>query len=161
MEEKRIKLQADSEEKEKILMEEEQEDGSDKFISPMRSIHMVPMDVIAGFEVRPGLYELNGAMAIPVGVNFTVHSLGATSCELLLFRRMEDEPYAVLPFPEHYRIGNVYSMIVFGLIISDFEYAYRLDGPYDVSKGMLFNKNKILLDIYAPGFLKKKKKRRH
>ena len=53
MEEKRIKLQADSEEKEKILMEEEQEDGSDKFISPMRSIHMVPMDVIAGFEVRP------------------------------------------------------------------------------------------------------------
>ena len=120
-----------------------------KFISPMRSIHMIPMDVIAGFEVRPGLYELNGAMAIPVGVNFTVHSLGATSCELLLFHRMEDEPYAVLPFPEHYRIGNVYSMIVFGLNIADFEYAYRLDGPYDPSKGLLFDKNQILLDIYA------------
>jgi glycogen operon protein len=40
-------------------------------------------------------------------------------------------------------------MIVFGLNIGDFEYAYRLDGPYDVSKGLLFNKNNILLDIYA------------
>lgn len=123
--------------------------GEEKFISPMRSIHMVPMDVIAGFEVRPGMYELNGAMAIPVGVNFTVHSFGATSCELLLFHREEEEPYAVLPFPKHYRIGNVYSMIVFGLNIQDFEYAYRLDGPYDVSKGLLFDRNHVLLDIYA------------
>lgn len=113
------------------------------------TVHMVPMDVIAGFEVRPGLYEMNGATAIPVGVNFTIHSQGATSCELLLFRRMEDEPYAVLKFPERYRIGNVYSMIVFGLHITDFEYAYRLDGPYDPSQGLLFDKNKILLDIYA------------
>ncbi len=121
----------------------------EKFISPMRSIHMVPMDVIAGFEVRPGMYELNGAMAIPVGVNFTVHSFGATSCELLLFHREEEEPYAVLPFPKHYRIGNVYSMIVFGLNIQDFEYAYRLDGPYDVTKGLLFDRNRVLLDIYA------------
>lgn len=115
----------------------------------MRSIHMVPMDEIAGFEVRPGMYELNGAMAIPVGVNFTIHSFGATSCELLLFHREEEEPYAVLPFPEHYRIGNVYSMIVFGLNIQDFEYAYRLDGPYDVSRGLLFDKNQVLLDLYA------------
>ncbi len=115
----------------------------------MNAVHMVPMDEIAGFEVRPGLYELNGAVAIPVGVNFTIHSLGATSCELLLFRRMEDEPYAILKFPDHYRVGNVYSMIVFGLHITDFEYAYRLDGPYEPSKGLLFNKNNILLDIYA------------
>ena len=89
--------------------------------TPLNAVHMEPMDVVAGFEVRPGLYELNGATAIPVGVNFTIHSLGATSCELLLFHRMEDEPYAVLKFPDHYRIGNVYSMIVFGLHITDFE----------------------------------------
>jgi glycogen operon protein len=121
----------------------------DKIISSMGSIHMIPMDKVAGFDVRPGLYELNGATAIPVGVNFTVHSFQATYCELLLFRRAENEPYAVLPFPEHYRVGKVYSMIVFGLNIEDFEYAYRLDGPYDVSKGLLFDKNNILLDIYA------------
>ncbi len=121
----------------------------EKIISSMGSIHMIPMDKIAGFDVRPGLYELNGATAIPVGVNFTVHSFQATYCELLLFHREENEPYAVLPFPEHYRVGKVYSMIVFGLNIEDFEYAYRLDGPYDVSKGLLFDKKNILLDIYA------------
>lgn len=120
-----------------------------KLIGPMGSIHMVPMDEISGFQVRPGMYEVNGAMAIPGGVNFTVHSYGATSCELLLFHRMAEEPYAVLPFPEHYRIGKVYSMIVFGLNIEDFEYAYRMDGPYDISKGFLFDRKNVLLDIYA------------
>ena len=95
------------------------------------------------------MYEVNGATAIPCGVNFTVHSFHATSCELLLFRRMEDEPYAIIPFPENYKIGKVYSMIVFGLNIEDFEYAYRLDGPYDMKKGLMFNKNNYLLDIYA------------
>ena len=66
-----------------------------------RTIHLVPMDHLNGFDVRPGFYEINGATAIPGGVNFTVHSRGATSIELLLFRRAEEEPYAVLPFPEH------------------------------------------------------------
>ena len=42
-------------------------------------------------------------------------------------------------------------MIVFGLNIEDFEYAYRLDGPYDMKKGLMFNKNNYLLDIYIPG----------
>lgn len=120
-----------------------------KLVTSMRSIHMVPMDVIKGFEIRPGMYEVNGATAIPCGVNFTVYSYGATSCELLLFKRMEDEPYAVLRFPENYKIGKVYSMIVFGLHIEEFEYAYRLDGPWDPKKGLLFDKNKALLDIYA------------
>lgn len=118
-------------------------------IAPMSRIHMVPMDVISGFEVRPGMYEINGATAIPCGVNFTVYSYGATSCELLLYKRLEEEPYAVLKFPENYKIGKVYSMIVFGLNIQDFEYAYRLDGPYDPKEGLLFDKKNVLLDIYA------------
>ena len=42
-----------------------------------RTIHLVPMDHIDGFDVRPGFYEINGATAIPGGVNFTVHSYGA------------------------------------------------------------------------------------
>lgn len=120
-----------------------------KIIAPMSRIHMVPMDVIDGFEVRPGMYEINGATAIPCGVNFTVYSYGATGCELLLYRNREEEPYAILPFPENYKIGKVYSMIVFGLNINDFEYAYRLDGPYNPKEGLLFNKENVLLDIYA------------
>lgn len=108
-----------------------------------RSIHLIPMDTIAGFEVRPGFYEINGATAIPGGVNFTVHSHNATGIELLLFKRGEDRPYAILPFPDHYRIGNVYSMIVFKLNIEEFEYAFRVDGPYEPSKGMIFDKTNI------------------
>lgn len=123
--------------------------GEGELISPISQIHMVPMEIISGFEVRPGMYEINGATAIPCGVNFTIHSFGATSCELLLFKRKACEPYAVLPFPRHYRTGNVYSMIVFGLDIEEFEYAYRLDGPYNPLKGLLFDKNRYLLDIYA------------
>lgn len=122
---------------------------NNNIIAPMSRIHMVPMDVIEGFDVRPGMYEINGATAIPCGVNFTVYSYGATSCELLLYKNMEDEPYAILPFPENYKIGKVYSMIVFGLNINDFEYAYRLDGPYDPKEGLLFDKKNVLLDIYA------------
>ena len=114
-----------------------------------RSIHLVPLGQIAGFDVRPGFYEINGATAIPGGVNFTVHSHGATAIELLLFHRAEQEPYAVLPFPNHYRIGNVYSMIVFKLNIEDFEYAYRVDGPYDPQNGLIFDKSRYLLDPYA------------
>ena len=114
-----------------------------------KKFHLVPLDEIAGFDVRPGFYEINGATAIPGGVNFTVHSNNATAVELLLFHRTESEPYAVLPFPEHYRIGNVYSMIVFGLDIEEFEYAYRVDGPYDQKKGLIFDKSQTLLDPYA------------
>ena len=83
------------------------------------------------------------------GVNFTIHTCGGTSCELLLFHRAQEEPFAVLPFPEAYKIGDVYSMIVYGLNIDEFEYAYRVDGPYCPEKGLLFDKNKILLDPYA------------
>lgn len=114
-----------------------------------RHIHLVPLDTVAGFDVRPGFYESNGATAIPGGVNFTVHSHYGTKCELLLFHRMADEPYAIIPFPEHYKIGNVYSMIVFKLNIEEFEYAYRIDGPHKPEKGFLFDNSKILLDPYA------------
>ena len=112
-------------------------------------INLVPMDLICGFSVRPGFYEINGATAIPGGVNFTIFSFHATACELLLFHSGEREPYAVLPFPEQYRFGKVYSMIVFGLDISRFEYAYRMDGPYAPERGLLFNKERYLLDLYA------------
>lgn len=40
-------------------------------------------------------------------------------------------------------------MIVFKLNIEEFEYAFRVDGPYEPSKGMIFDKTKYLLDPYA------------
>ena len=108
-----------------------------------------PLDTICGFQVRPGFFLDFGATVIPGGVNFTIQSHKATSCELLLFHREAEEPFAVLPFPDNYRIGFCYSMIVFGLDIEEFEYAYWLDGPYDEKKGLRFDRTKILLDPYA------------
>lgn len=116
---------------------------------PVISKQLKPIDTVNGFQIRPGFFREFGAVAIPGGVNFTIHTHGATSCELLLFHRKAEEPYAVIPFPESYRIGFCYSMIVFDLDIEEFEYAYRLDGPYDEKKGLRFDKNKILLDPYA------------
>lgn len=108
-----------------------------------------PLDNINGFDVRPGFYEINGATVVPGGVNFTISSHSASSCELLLFHRQSPDPCAVLPFPDCYRIGDVYSMIVFGLRIEEFEYAYRLDGPVRPECGLVFDRTKYILDPYA------------
>ena len=129
-------------------MEKKMKSYHQKFVSD-HPYESSPMAEIAGFPVRPGIYDLNGATPLQNGVNFTIHTCGGTSCELLLFHRAQEEPFAVLPFPEAYKIGDVYSMIVYGLNIDEFEYAYRVDGPYCPEKGLLFDKNKILLDPYA------------
>lgn len=121
----------------------------DKRIAAAEHKHLIPLDRINGYDVRPGFYGINGATALREGVNFTVCSVEATDVELLLYHRGEKEPYAVLPFPKHYRIGGVYSMFVFGLDIFDFEYAYRVDGPYEPKKGLIFDRSKPLLDPYA------------
>ncbi|MBD5459528.1 MAG: glycogen debranching enzyme, partial [Lachnospiraceae bacterium] len=128
-----------------------------EIMSLPRTIHLVPMDYVEGYAIRPGFYEINGATAIPGGVNFTVQSSDATAIELVLFRKSETEPYAVIPFPSHYRIGNVYSMIVFKLNIEEFDYAYRVDGPYDPRRGMIFDRSKLLLDPYAKAVVRHEK----
>lgn len=110
---------------------------------------LIPVDEYKGFRIRPGFFLQNGAVAIPGGVSFTVHTQDGTGCELVLFKRKAKKPYAIIPFPKDYCIGHVYSMIVFDLDITEFEYAYRVDGPYDPQKGLLFDKNRLLLDPYA------------
>ena len=129
-------------------MEQKMKSYHQKFISD-HPYESVPMAEISGFPVRPGIYDLNGATPLQNGVNFTIHTCGGTSCELLLFHRAQEEPFAIIPFPDAYKIGDVYSMIVYGLNIEEFEYAYRVDGPYRPEKGLLFDKNNILLDPYA------------
>ena len=123
-------------------------EGAGKMLEEMMP-RRVPTENVNGFEICPGLYRDEGATAFQSAVNFTVHSKGAVTCELLLFHRKEPEPYAVIPFPENCRIGDVFSMMVFGLDIEEFEYAYRLDGPWKPKEGLLFDKKHILLDPYA------------
>ncbi|MDD4508704.1 MAG: hypothetical protein PHN26_07260, partial [Eubacteriaceae bacterium] len=81
---------------------------------------LIPMDHIAGYGVRSGLFDLPGATALPGAVNFTVQSSHATAISLVLFAPESATPFAVLPYPDHYRIGHVWSMIVFDLDITAF-----------------------------------------
>lgn len=118
-------------------------------LEPKTQEGLMPLDKISGFYVRPGMFGSNGAEVLEYGINFTVNTRDGEACELLLFHIGAVEPYAVLPFPESYRIGDVYSMIVFGLDYREIEYAYRVDGPYDPAQGLLFDKKQILLDPYA------------
>lgn len=108
-----------------------------------------PMDTIEGFKVRPGFFRMNGAYQTSQGVSFTVSSHGATRCTLLLFEPETTVPYAEIPIPDPYRIGDTYSILVYGLKIDQFEYAYRFEGPYEPEKGLRFSKDNIILDPYA------------
>lgn len=103
-----------------------------------------------GVKYRCGHVQPFGASLVGGGgINFSIFSKDAESCELLLYHYGEKEPYVVIPFPEEFRIGNVFSMIVYGLEYDQMEYGYRFDGPYDPEKGYRFDKNKVLLDPYA------------
>ncbi len=108
-----------------------------------------PTDIICGYNVRPGHYDMEGATPLRHGVNFTISTAYGTSCTLLLFTPGARTPYVRLPFPESYRVGNTYSMIVYGLEYDKFEYAYSIDGPNDPRKGLIFDKSKYILDPYA------------
>ena len=46
--------------------------------------HLIPLDKVNGYDVRPGFYGINGATALREGVNFTVYSIEGTGVELLL-----------------------------------------------------------------------------
>ncbi|SDY32626.1 glycogen operon protein [Lachnobacterium bovis DSM 14045] len=108
-----------------------------------------PLKEVSGYMVRPGYYRMLGATETPFGVSFTINSHSATSCTLLLFKPRESEPYAEIEFPQNCHIGNTYSMLVYGLKIDEFEYAYRFDGPYKPEVGKIFDAKKVLLDPYA------------
>ncbi|WP_294392584.1 glycogen debranching protein GlgX [uncultured Clostridium sp.] len=102
-----------------------------------------------GIKYRIGKVLPYGASIVPNGVNFSIFSKYATSCELVLFRKREKEPYAVIPFPDEFRIGDVFSMIVFDIDFENVEYGYRMDGKFSPEEGFWFNKEKYLLDPYA------------
>ena len=116
----------------------------------MQSIDTFPTNEKKGLKYCVGrvlpfgaTYEADGA------VNFSIFSKEATSCTLVLFRVGEKKPWVEIPFEEEFRIGNVYTMRVYGIHIENTEYGYRFDGEYDPERGLRFDKNRILLDPYA------------
>jgi len=115
----------------------------------MLRVDTYPTHEYKGFKLRAGKPLPFGATIVPGGVNFSVFSREATSCELVLFNRGEKEPFATIPFMDEFRIGNVFNMIVFDLKYEEIEYGYKMDGPFNTKEGLWFDKQKILLDPYA------------
>ena len=112
-------------------------------------IDFYPTHAHEGFRFRAGDVFPFGATLVPNGVNFSVFSSHATACTLVLFLKGEREPMVEIPFPPEFRIGNVYTMVVFDLDVETLEYGYRMDGPWDPANGHRFDPGTILTDPYA------------
>ncbi len=108
-----------------------------------------PTHSFEGFDLRPGFPMPLGATLLPQGVNFSVYSRNATQCWLELFEPDAVESFASIPFPPEFRVGDVHAMTVFHLGAEDFEYGFRMDGPFEPKEGHRFNREKVLLDPAA------------
>lgn len=106
---------------------------------------------------KQGIFKLMPGDPIPFGatvvskkcINFSVASLHAKSCELVLFYKNHKEPFAFIPFPDEYKVGNVFAMKLQGIDYQDIEYGFKFYGPYNPKEGDRFDPSKILLDPYA------------
>jgi glycogen operon protein len=112
-------------------------------------IDAYPTQTIAGFAVRPGSPTPFGATLVSGGVNFSVYSRHATACTLVLFETGGKKPFAEIPFPPAFRVGNVFAMTVFDLDLDNLEYGYRMEGPFEPQTGHRFDPTKVLLDPMA------------
>ena len=92
----------------------------------LERIDNLPTDTISGFRVRPGKPLPFGVSSVPGGLNFSVYTSAGTSCTLVLFSRSEEAPLGEIRVPDHYRIGDVYSIVVYDLDYEDVEYGLEL-----------------------------------
>lgn len=116
----------------------------------MRKIDEIPTMTVGELKYARGKTMPFGAEIIGDNtVNFSIYSKDATECELLLFKTGEKEPFAVFEFTDGFRIGSVFSVMIFDLDWENIEYGYRFNGPHDSGLGYRFDKTKILLDPYA------------
>jgi isoamylase len=115
----------------------------------MDRVDTYPTHEYKGYKFRAGKPFPFGATAMHGGVNFSIYSSHAANCTLVLFEKGQPQPRVEIPFPDAFRIGDVWSMIVFDLDYENIEYGYRLDGPFDPEEGHRFDPSKILLDPYA------------
>ncbi|GGR03826.1 glycogen debranching protein GlgX [Deinococcus ruber] len=112
-------------------------------------IDFYPTHQHAGYKMRAGKPFPFGATLVPNGVNFSIYSSTATACTLVIFDKGALTPRAEIPFPPEFKLGDVYSMIVFDLDPETLEYGYRMDGPWQPEAGLRFDESKILMDPYA------------
>ena len=131
-------------------------------------INTYPTHMFNDFGLRPGRPYPFGATAVPGGVNFSIFSRHADYCVLVLFKKDAPQPFAEIPFRGmftkpgtgdpfwgDFRIGNVFSMVVFELNYEEIEYGFRMGSATypKVERGKpgfhRFDPQQILLDPYA------------
>ena len=83
------------------------------------------------------------------GINFSINSVDAEGCELVLYHQGAEEAFAHIPVPDAFRTGSNYSIMVFGQNPEELEYTWRFFGQYAPEKGLRFDPNASLLDPYA------------
>ena len=98
----------------------------------------------------PGTPLPLGASVAEGGVNFSVFSRNATKVFLEFYSASEDsEPYAQVEFsPSDNRSGDIWHAFVPGIKPGSL-YLFRVDGPFEPSKGHRFNVHQRLFDPYA------------
>src|SRR5580692_3791641 len=88
-----------------------------------------------------------GALLTKDGVNFSIFSANATRVDLCLFDQPEDGQ-ASRQIRLFHCTNQIWHIFVPGLKAGQC-YGYRMDGPFEPSKGHRFNSSKLLLDPYA------------
>lgn len=98
----------------------------------------------------PGTPLPLGASVAEGGVNFSVFSRNATKVFLEFYSASEDsEPYAQIEFsPSENRTGDIWHAFVPGIKPGSL-YLFRVDGPFEPSKGHRFDVHQRLFDPYA------------
>ena len=93
-----------------------------------------------------------GATVTSEGVNFSLFSRTATGVELLFFDRVDDDkPARVVALdPVANRSYHYWHVFVPKLRAGQL-YGYRVQGPSDPDRGLLFRPSKVLLDPYGRG----------
>src|SRR5262245_34195892 len=110
-------------------------------------MNAVPVDYDKA-SLTAGAPEPLGATWTGEGINFAVYSSAATKVEVCLFDASGEHELARLPLAD--RTENVWH----GFLpaphgVPGTVYGLRVHGPYDPTRGLRYNANKLLLDPYA------------
>ncbi|APU19535.1 glycogen debranching protein [Actinoalloteichus sp. GBA129-24] len=103
---------------------------------------------VDGFRIVRGRPLPLGATATATGINFAVASATATRMILVLLDPERGSVLGEIPFPDDYRVGDVFAMTVLGLDPDLVHYALRVDGPAH-APGARFDPDALLLDPHA------------
>jgi glycogen operon protein len=108
------------------------------------------MAVSAGGVASTGQSSPLGATVLPGGVNFSVFSRSAASVELVFFDREDDtRPARVISIDFAANRSYHYWHLFVPEVKPGQLYGYRVEGPFDPSRGLRFDSTKVLLDPYG------------